>query len=369
MIMQTINDIFKTYSAEYIERYVDRMPKQHLKVIKAINHCRTPDCGTVVYTCRNCGRMHTTFCSCGNRHCPSCQYQKSQHWLEKQFKRQLPGHHFMITFTLPQELRDFIRSHQRKGYDAMFAASAGTLKTFAQDDRWAGGDLPGFFGVLHTWGRQLPYHPHIHYVVPGGALSTKDGKWHPTQKAYFAPVKALSNVYKAKFIAEIKKAGLYDEIDPMVWQKPFIVHSRTADSSRPGIKYLEPYVFKVAISNHRIVKVENDRVFFRYKKTKSNRWRTMSLAVMEFMHRFLQHVLPSGFMKVRYYGFLSPGSSVDINDLSALIEKTCKIIAEKISIAKNKAKALTPCCPDCKGRLVFKCFVPPMRPEYMFGYG
>jgi hypothetical protein len=251
----------------------------------------------------------------------------------------------------------------------MFAASSDTLKTFAQDEKWAGGDLPGFFGVLHTWGRQLPYHPHIHYVVPGGALSTKDGKWHPTQKAYFAPVEALSKVYKAKFIAEIKKAGLYDEIDPMAWQKPFIVHSRTANSSRPGIKYPAPYVFKVAISNHRIVKVENDRVFFRYKKTKSNRWRTMSLAVMEFMHRFLQHVLPSGFMKVRYYGFLSPGSSVEINDIIPLIEEACKIIAQNISISKTKTKTSIPCCPDCKGRLIFKCFVPPMPPEYRIAPG
>jgi hypothetical protein len=258
---------------------------------------------------------------------------------------------------------------QKKGYAAMFAASSLTIKAFAQDDRWAGGDLPGFFGVLHTWGRQLPYHPHIHYVVPGGALSTKDGKWHPTQKAYFAPVKALSKVYKAKFIEEMKTAGLYDAIDPMVWQKPFIVNSQAVDSSRPSIKYLAPYVFKVAISNHRIVKVEDDRVFFRYKKSKSNRWRTMSLAVMEFIHRFLQHVLPGGFMKIRYYGFMSPGSSIVSDDISTLIEKACKIAAEKIPISNSAVNVWAPCCPDCKGRLIFRCFVPPIRPECIIGPG
>ena len=126
---------------------------------------------------------------------------------------------------------------------------------------------------------------------------------------------------------------------------------------------------KVAVSNHRIVKVENDRVFFRYKKTKSNRWRTMSLAVMEFMHRFLQHVLPSGFMKVRYYGFLSPGSSLEINDIIPLIEEACKIIAQNISISKTKAKTSILCYPDCKGGLIFKCFVPPMPSEYRIAPG
>lgn len=249
----------------------------------------------------------------------------------------------------------------------MFAASSQTIKAFAQDDRWAGGDLPGFFGVLHTWGRQLPYHPHIHYIVPGGALSKKDGKWHPTQKACFAPVKALSKVYKAKLIDEIKKAGLYDAIDPKVWEKPFIVNSQAVDSSRHSVKYLAPYVFKVAISNHRIIKVENHRVFFRYKKSKSNRWRTISLAAMEFMHRFLQHVLPGGFMKIRYYGFMSPGSPVNVRDVGASIEQAYKIASEKIPISKTEDKASAPCCPDCRGILIFKCFIPPRRSECMIG--
>lgn len=251
----------------------------------------------------------------------------------------------------------------------MFAASSQTLKVFAQDDRWAGGDLPGFFGVLHTWGRQLPYHPHIHYIVPGGALSTKDGTWHPTRKAYFAPVKALSKVYKAKFIDEMKKNGLYDGINPSVWEKPFIVNSQAVNSSRHSVKYLAPYVFKVAISNHRIVKVENDYVFFRYKKSKSNRRRTMSLTVMEFIHRFLQHVLPSGFMKIRYYGFMSPGCSTTLSDVGTAIEKACKAAAEKKPISKTENNAVAPCCPDCQGRLIFKCFVPPMRPDSISSSG
>ena len=367
--MLTINEIFRSYSPEYIARFGDRMPAQHLAVIKAITGCRTKDCGTVVYACQGCGQLHYAFCSCGNRHCPTCQYQKSQLWLEKQFERQLPGHHFMLTFTLPQELRGYIRSHQRKGYGAMFAASSATIKAFAADDRWTGGDLPGFFGVLHTWGRQLPYHPHIHYIVPGGALSTKDGQWHPTQKAYFAPVTALSKVYKAKFIDEMKKNGLYDGIDPTVWQKSFIVNSQAVDSSRHSVRYLAPYVFKVAISNHRIVKVENDHVFFRYKKSKSNRRRTMSLDAMEFIHRFLQHVLPSGFMKIRYYGFMSPGSSVKLSNVGAAIEKACKIVAEMIPISKTETKALAPCCPDCSAPLIFKCFIAPMRRQCVIGYG
>ena len=180
--MPTINDIFKTYSPEYIERFDDRMPRQHLKVIKAINHCRTQDCGTVVYVCQGCGQIHSIFCSCGNRHCPTCQYQKSQHWIQKHFERQLPGHHFMMTFTIPQELRPFIRGHQKKGYAAMFAASSQTIKAFAQDDRWAGGDLPGFFGVLHTWGGNCPIIPIFITLSPAAHCPKKTANGIPPKK-------------------------------------------------------------------------------------------------------------------------------------------------------------------------------------------
>ena len=226
----------------------------------------------------------------------------------------------MITFTVPEKLRHFIRSHQRICYAAMFAASSQTIKKLAADPKYIGADMPGFFGVLHTWGRQMPYHPHIHYLLPGGAFSKADGNWHCSRIDFFLPVKAMSKIFKAKFRDIIKNSGLYPQIPADVWKKNWIVNCQAIGAAQRSLKYLAPYVFKVAISNSRIVKVENRKVFFKYRKQKSNRWRTMSLDVMEFMRRFLQHVLPTGFMKVRYYGFLNPASSVKLEKIAALIQ-------------------------------------------------
>lgn len=318
--MTTIKEIFQTYGPEYVQRFGDHMPADHRKVIEAIINCRTHHYGACIYQCTQCGLKHMVYRCCGNRHCPNCQHHKSQKWLQSQLNRQLPGHHFMITFTVPQSLRRFIRSHQRVGYSAMFAASSQTIKRLAADQKHIGADMPGFFGVLHTWGRQLPYHPHIHYIVPGGAFSKADGKWHCSRIDFFLPVKAMSKIFKAKFRDSMKESGLYPLIPADVWNQNWVVNCQAIGASENSIKYLAGYVFKVAISNSRIVKVEDRSVFFKYRKNKSNRWRTMVLDVMEFMRRFLQHVLPTGFMKIRYYGFLHPASSVKLDKIAALIE-------------------------------------------------
>jgi hypothetical protein len=318
--MGKISDIFREFGPEYLRLYGEAIPAEHKKVIAAIISCKTEDNGSLVYECEDCGQKHVVFRSCGNRHCPQCQYHKSRQWLERQLTRQLPGHHFMVTFTVPQEIRDFIRSHQRIAYAALFAASSEAMKKLAEDPKYIGADMTGFFGVLHTWGRQLQYHPHIHYVVPGGALSSKDGRWHPSTPTFFLPVLALSPIFRAKFRDRMKKAGLYEQIPSTVWQKEWNVNCQAVGEAEASIKYLAPYVFRVAISDSRIVKVEDRKVFFRYKKHKSNRWRTMALGVIEFLRRFLQHVLPTGFMKVRYYGFLSPTANVTIDEVRARIE-------------------------------------------------
>ena len=226
----------------------------------------------------------------------------------------------MITFTVPQSLRRAIRSHQRKAYSALFSASSETLKAVAATTRFVGGDLPGFFGVLHTWGRQLTYHPHIHYVVPGGAVSKSDATWHPSPVSFFAPVRVMSAIFKAKLRDEFTRIDLLKYVDPDVWQHDFIVNCQAAGACQQSVRYLAPYVFKVAISNSRIIKVERGKVFFRYQKPRSNRWRTMALEIMEFMRRYLQHVLPTGFMKVRHYGFMNSASSVELEKVKSLIE-------------------------------------------------
>lgn len=350
--MGTIADIFREHGPEYLETYQESIPSNHRKVIKEIINCRTAVCGVNVYTCRQCGKSQVIFRSCGNRHCPTCQNHKTRQWLERQINRELPGHHFMVTFTVPRQLRRFMRSHQRISYTAIFAASSAALKKLSADEEFVGGDCPGFFGVLHTWGRQLEYHPHIHYIVPGGAFDKESGNWHSSRVDFYVPVSALSKIFHAKFRDEMKKAGLFDQLDPIVWNIDWNVNCQAVGSSEGSLKYLAPYVFKVAITDSRIMKVENRQVIFRYKKQKSSRWRTMTLEVMEFIRRYLQHVLPTGFMKIRYYGFMGSGSSVTLDDIKAAIDLSLDFFVE-CQAPKNQEKA-SPYCPHCGGKLVYR---------------
>lgn len=358
--MTTIKEIFTAFADEYIQRFSPRIPANHIKVINAILSCRTRDRGWTVYACKTCSRVHTVYRSCGNRHCPACQNYKTRDWLAAQCDRQVPGHHFMVTFTVPDSLRGVIRSNQTASYNALFKASSYAVKRLSPDARHVGGDLPGFFGVLHTWGRTLSYHPHIHYIVPGGAYSKDTGSWHPSRQDFFLPEQALAKVFKAKFLDLMKKKGLLNRIPYEARTLDWNVDCTPAGTGFECTKYLAPYVFKVAISNARIVKVENREVWFLYKKVSSNRLRTCRLDVMEFIRRFLQHVLPTGLMKIRYFGFLHPGCSVSLEQIRIAIETALggKQVRIKITITRY-----SPQCPDCGGELEYVCSVLP----YMFG--
>jgi hypothetical protein len=353
--MTTVSEIFRAFSPEYIDRFGDSIPQEHQKAMNAIMECRTEAAGIAVYECQKCGEIHRVYRSCGNRHCPTCQHHKSREWLEGQMRRQLPGHHFMITFTVPEGLRRTIRSNQRAAYSALFTASSEAIKKLARDEKHMGGDLPGFFGVLHTWGRTREYHPHIHYVVAGGALSTMNRSWHPSRIDFYLPVRALSKIYRAKFRDEMIKAGLFNLIPAEVWLQEWNVNCQAVGESQASLKYLAPYVFKVAISNHRIVKVDDHTVFFRYRKTHSNRWRTMALDAMEFMRRFLQHVLPTGFMKVRYYGFLNHNCKVDLDTVSTLIELSYGFEISRPEVELEPWKPFT--CSKCGGTLKLRVII------------
>jgi hypothetical protein len=307
--MTTLRDIFTACAPEYLERY-PHLPTVHLKAIRAIQQCQSGSYGHRLSQCPNCGGQHRVNHSCGNRHCPQCQQHKTQQWLQHHLDKQLPGPHFLLTFTVPETLRPFIRSHQRLAYQAMFHASATALKRLAKDERFIGTDLPGFTGVLHTWGRQLQYHPHIHYIVPGGGLSKDRTTWRPSRANFFVPVKALSPIYRAIFKDNMRQAGLLGHIDPQVWTIPWNVHSQANHHGHSAFTYLAPYVFKVAISNQRLVSLTDRTVTFTYRKVGSARPRTTHLDVMEFLRRFLQHVLPDGFMKVRHFGFLHASCAI-----------------------------------------------------------
>jgi Putative transposase/Transposase zinc-binding domain len=309
--MPTLREIFTTFGPEYLERY-PQLPRAHRKVIRAIQQCQSGHYGHSLYQCHTCGGHHRVNHSCGNRHCPQCQQHKTQQWLQHHLAKQLPGPHFLLTFTVPEPLRPFIRSHQRPAYPAMFHASAMALKRLATDTRFIGTDLPGFTGVLHTWGRQLQYHPHIHYIVPGGGLSKDRAAWVPSRANFFVPVKALSPIYRALFKEEMHHAGLLEHIDPQVWTIPWNVHSQAHHHGHSAFTYLAPYVFKVAISNHRIVALTDRTVTFTYRKVGSARLRTAHLEGIEFLRRFLQHVLPDGLQKVRHFGFLHASCALSL---------------------------------------------------------
>jgi hypothetical protein len=261
--------------------------------------------------------------------------------------------YFMLTFTVPAGLREFLRRHPREGYGALFAASAGAIKTLTADDKHLGADTPGFFGVLHTWGRQLQYHPHIHYVVPGGGFDSHDGRWHAADRGFFLPVRALSPIFRAKFRDAMRELGLLSEIGADLWTVDWNVNCQPVGDAQASLKYLSRYVFKVGISEGRIVRADDAEVVFRYRKVGSQRQRTMALAPAEFIRRFLQHVLPTGFMKVRYFGFLSPSFSMPIEEVKGRIELAhgFALRAPLDAPAEVPTARAAMCCPHCGGRL------------------
>lgn len=342
--MTTIRDIFNVFAPEYLERY-PHLPTAHRRAISAIQHCQSGHYGYSLYQCPSCEGQHRVNHSCGNRHCPQCQQHKTQQWLSRHLEQQLPGPHFLLTFTVPETLRPFMRSHQRIAYQTMFKASSLALKRLAKDERFIGTDLPGFLGVLHTWGRQLQYHPHIHSIVPGGGLSADRSAWLPSRVNFFVPVKALSPIYRALWKEEMRTAGLLEHIDPQVWTIPWNVHSQANHHGHSALPYLAPYVFRVAISNRRIVGLKDRTVTFIYRKPGSTRPRTTHLDAMEFLRRFLQHVLPDGFMTVRHFGFLHASCAIPTDTLRLMI-----VQAHPIDGKPTPSSPPAPCaarCPTC----------------------
>lgn len=317
--MPTLGDIVRRHGEEYLASHGPSVPIEHRRVLALLGACRTGELGRVRWHCDGCGRSHQTPRSCGNRHCPECQSSKNDRWLSEQSARRLDVPYFLLTFTLPEKLRPFVRSHQRISYAALFRAAAGALEKLARDPRFLGAARIGFTAVLHTWGRQMTYHPHLHVVVPAGGVSDDGAAWINSRGDFFVPVKALSKIFRAKFRDEMARASLLDQIDPEIWKEPFITDSRAVGDGESTLRYLSRYVFRVAISNARIVSLETGRVRFRWKKSGSRRWRTMELDALEFLRRFLQHVLPPGFQKVRHYGFLSPHSAVSLEEVRALV--------------------------------------------------
>lgn len=356
--MSAIRDIFQTYGPEYLALYRERMPKVHKKVLWAIQHCRTGAYGTALYRCEDCGSVHAVGCSCGNRHCPTCQQGKAEQWLAKQQQKRLPCHYFLLTVTLPPALHRVVRSHQRTGYSAMFSCAYGAIRKLTKDVRFLGTSRIGMTAVLHTWGGQLQYHPHLHIIIPGGGLTEDASQWVSSRQDLFVHTKPLAKIFRAKFRDRLDAAGLLDQVDPEVWRQDWVVHSEGVGSGENALRYLARYVSRVAVSKHRILSCEHHSVTFRYKHSHTQKWRTMKLDALEFIRRFLQHVLPTGFMKIRHYGFLNPNAAVSLDTVRDLVCAFYEILRDVLPNVL-RPRPPTPRCPRCQGALRLISFCVP----------
>lgn len=348
--MVEMAEIFRRHGPEYLGKYGERMPRAHLRTMRDILECRTPVLGGQAYVCKKCDERRYSYHSCKNRHCPKCGNDQAQKWLEEQKEMLLPVVHFLVTFTLPEELRRVARSNHKTVYNILFRASTEALQKLAWDERFVGGRV-GMVGVLHTWTRALIYHPHVHYIVTGGGLNAL-GEWKKSRGDFLVPVRALSVIFRAKFRDLLKKTELFDEVDARVWKKEWVVHSEPVGSGEAAFKYLAPYVFRVAIGNNRIVKLEDGRVTFKYKDSASDETRYCTLTAEEFMRRFLQHVLPERFVKVRYYGLLAGANRHLLRKARELLRART---SERGRTAKSEqgsgAQRETLRCPNCGGEM------------------
>jgi len=285
--MSAIQKIFRIYGKQYLELYRNRMPSIHKKAMEDICDCRSGSFGTIVYACDTCTTRQCVPCCCGNRHCPTCQQDKTDRWLRKQMDNLLPTHYFLVTLTLPHGLREVSRSHQRIVYAALFSCAHESLTTLAKDKRFVGSPRIGYLAVLHTWGSMLQYHPHLHLVIPGGAVSHNGQQWLSSRQDLFVHTKPLAQIFKVKFRHAMKKAHLFHTIAPSVWKDKWVVHSQSAGTGQNSLRYLARYVFRVAISNNRIKSIENNAITFLYKDRQRKTWKTTTLEAMEFIRLFL----------------------------------------------------------------------------------
>jgi len=292
----------------------------HRKVLAAITRCRTGELGGVQYECRDCGTRHWVGRSCGNRHCPTCGRENTNRWLQKQLRRLMPVHHFLVTFTVPEELRSVLRRHPRQGYAALFDAAAESIRDVGSATRDLVGCQLGFFGVLHTWGRDpCVYHPHVHFVVPGGGVRADRSRWQSTAENFLVHHPTLIETYKAKLADALRACGLYDLIPQQAWKAKFVVDITPVGDGHGVLKYLALYVHRVAISDHRIVACDGQSVTYRFRPTETKGWKTRRVAGTEFVRGFVQHTLPRGFHKVRYYGWMSPHSRIPLDEVRWLV--------------------------------------------------
>ena len=358
-IQEIINKGWKTYTEK------NKVIGYKKKVMKSIAECKTGAIGAHKYVCDECGYEEIAYNSCRNRHCPNCQTGKKLKWIEARKEEVLNIKYYHIVFTIPSEIYLIALQNQEKVYKTLFKASAETLQELARDEKYLGGEI-GFFSVLHTWGQNIMYHPHVHLVVTGGGL-TEIGKWVEKEEDFFIPVKVMSKKFRGKFLNYLKQEKLdfygsnkylenpasYNSLIQEMYNKDWVVYCKepfkNADSV---IQYLGRYTHRVAISNERILNITETEVTFKWRDYKdNNKIKEMTVSIEEFIRRFLLHILPPKFMKIRYYGILG-----NRNKRKKLLK--CKILTRTKIYKKKKLPTLEilkqtlgkdfNLCPACK---------------------
>jgi len=338
-------DIVTAHGDDYLAEFGDRMPSGHRRALAAIGGCRTQVMGGHLDQCEECGHQRYSYHSCRNRNCPKCHGKDTLDWLEKREAELLPVRYFHLVFTLPHELRDPVRRNQEKLYAVLMRSAVDALSRVGLDPRFVGGKL-GILAVLHTWTRALEHHPHVHMLVPAGGLD-QDGVWRESRRKFLVPVRALSKVFRARFMKLARRALPGEEFPKEVWDREWVVFSRpTFNRARKVLRYLGRYVHRIAITNNRLLALDDGTVRFRYQHSGTGKWKTMALPAKEFLRRYLQHVLPRGFHKVRYYGLLSPANRATLKRLQLLLAERFEARPESDGSSSKQTGAADrcPCC-------------------------
>ena len=359
--MTTLNEVIQQYGAAYRAKYGEKLLPSHQRALRDLELCRTEALGGHVYDCPQCQINEYKYHSCRNRHCPQCQAAAGEEWLIRQQQMLLPTPNFLVTFTLPEELRAITRSNQQVMYDLLFRSAAAALQELAADPRFVGGQI-GLVGVLHTWSRDLSYHPHVHFLVPGGGLSFDGQRWLPSRPGFLVHVRPLGKLFRAKFRDGLKKRELFKQVPSAVWRQAWVVHSQAVGSGQAALKYLAPYIFRVAISNKRIISAAEGQVTLRYTPSGQKQSRLCTLPAEEFIRRFLQHVLPMSFVKVRYYGLFASGQRPRLSQARALLTRIMSVEPDSSTTESTSSTEPEPevVCPQC-GRPMAKRRLPPVR--------
>lgn len=316
--------IFRTYGAEYRRIHQSELPIYQLRVMRAIEICRTRELGGHVEQCDRCGKLRISYNSCRNRHCPKCQFLSKERWVLEVNRYLLPIQYFHVVFTIPDQLNPLVLRNKKVMYDMLFQSASQTLKELSEDPKYLGARI-GFISILHTWGQNLMDHSHIHCIVTGGGISPEGKQWISCKKNFFIPVKVLSARFRNKFLINLKKSHSANELKfpgtienlkvktnfqnliDTLFAREWVVYCKPSfKQSKDVVEYLSRYTHRVAMGNHRIIKIENDTVYFRYRDySDKDKEKVMRLDAFEFIRRFLLHVLPDRFVKIRYYGLVA----------------------------------------------------------------